>query len=484
MSITVAGVSKNTRKPGSYFGFDTSGAIGGLAISAQKIALIGLRTAGSAVNGQVLTVTSEQDAIAYFGAGSMLHRMAQAIYKTNPYARVSAVSLADVGTKATGSFVFTGTALAGGSVVASVGCDSVVATVNKDDTAAMVATKVFNLINAAASLPVSSTNGTAGTTSLTAKNGGLWGNDIVINAVSSASGINVSITGGAAVNGVTPMSGGADGALNILANFLTPLSGDRWHVIVNPFQDSNATTPTFANTNTIGNWLITQSGPIEQRPGVCVEALRTTGSVSTAVTRASTNIANERVVTALARNAVSHTCEIAAAIAGEIVGIDDPAVPFDGASLDGQAGMAIVDNLTRTEQETCLAGGVTPLEIISGGRLGIVRLISTSTTGASLVAPDLWVRILDYVREAVKTKIDISFQGAKASNRTVGAIKAMILSVLYQLEAAEIIENVAVWSPRLVVEPDADVPGRVNARIPVDAVAGLHVVAGTIELHL
>ena len=115
----------------------------------------------------------------------------------------------------------------------------------------------------------------------------------------------------------------------------------------------------------------------------------------------------------------------------------DP-VPFNGMVLTGCAAPTPVNNLTRTEQETLLASGITPLETTAAGELAIVRAVSTNNTGVSAQYPDLWIRILDYVRESVNTRLRDQFAQSKLNDRVVAAVKDCVFDTLKRLEIAEI----------------------------------------------
>ena len=63
-------------------------------------------------------------------------------------------------------------------------------------------------------------------------------------------------------------------------------------------------------------------------------------------------------------------------------------------------------------------------------------------------------------------------------------MRSEIIDVLLKLEELEIVECVMENLPGLIVERDSQDPNRLNAKIPVDVVNGLHVFAGRIDLLL
>jgi len=149
----------------------------------------------------------------------------------------------------------------------------------------------------------------------------------------------------------------------------------------------------------------------------------------------------------------------------------------------------IASRMTRTEQETALANGITPLEVQPGEQVGVVRAITTYTLNSLGVADisylDLTtVRTLDYVRRAVRERVTLRFPREKLSERTAARVRSEVLDVLVKLEELEIVEAVNANKPALVVERATVDPNRLNVRIPVDVVNGLHVLAGRIDLLL
>jgi len=119
----------------------------------------------------------------------------------------------------------------------------------------------------------------------------------------------------------------------------------------------------------------------------------------------------------------------------------------------------------------------------------IVRAISTYVHNAQSVDDisllDITtIRTLDYVRKACRERIALRFPREKLSSKTPDKVRDQLLDVLHQLEDLEIVEEVAANVDGVIVERDIDDPNRLNAKIPVDVVNGLHVFAGRIDLLL
>jgi phage tail sheath gpL-like len=72
----------------------------------------------------------------------------------------------------------------------------------------------------------------------------------------------------------------------------------------------------------------------------------------------------------------------------------------------------------------------------------------------------------------------------KLSERTPDKVRSELFDVLLKLEELEIVEAVEANKDGLIVERDSQDVNRLDAKIPVDVVNGLHVFAGRIDLLL
>jgi phage tail sheath gpL-like len=94
------------------------------------------------------------------------------------------------------------------------------------------------------------------------------------------------------------------------------------------------------------------------------------------------------------------------------------------------------------------------------------------------------IRTMDYCMKAWRTRVALRFPRDKLSTKTPARVRSELLDVAYRLEELEIIENVDKWKDDLVCERDSQDNNRLNAKIPVDVVNGLHVFAGRLDLIL
>ena len=232
--------------------------------------------------------------------------------------------------------------------------------------------------------------------------------------------------------------------------------------------------------------IATWTSSIEQQSIIGVGAVTGTLSAATALA-ASLNAG--AITVALLPGTSSTPRQVAAAYAAVIASEEDPARPLNTLALTGIAVPPIASRLGRVEQETCLANGITPLEVAAGDVIQIVRAITTytkSAAGATDVSLlDLTsIRTLYYVRQACRERIRLRFPRSKLSSKTADAVRGELLDVLKKCEELEILEEVDANADALIVERSLQDVNRLNAAIPADVVNGLHVFAGRIDLLL
>jgi phage tail sheath gpL-like len=154
-------------------------------VLARKICLIGsYDPAKTTIEDNVLKqALSPEQVGAVTGFGSMLHRLAVRAFQGSQGIECWYVPQPenDTTAKAAGSVAFTGTSTEAGSLfayIAGIPLNPIAVPVGTTHTA--LATLLYNAINAVKELPVVATNETAGTTTITAKTSGTYGNDITV----------------------------------------------------------------------------------------------------------------------------------------------------------------------------------------------------------------------------------------------------------------------------------------------------------------
>jgi phage tail sheath gpL-like len=469
-NISFNSIPASIRKPGQYTEFNNNLAVRTLPSNLQRVLIVAQKLAiGTATANEIVQVFDAETAATLFGRGSQAHRMVKAAIKANPYLRLFVMPIADSGTgvAATGTITVTGPATAAGYVTVNVAGTELVVPVSNADTATVVGAAIAAAINAAVDLPVTAANAT-GVVTLTARNKGLVGNNVKFTAVAAATGIAAVVVGF------------ASGLNN--PDLTAPLAAAQQgghEIICVPYQVS-------ADLTALKTHLAFVSGPMEQRRAIGVFAI--TSTLSTATTLAAT-LNGERLTGALIPGCMTPAEEVAAAYASVIASEEDPARPLNTLALTGVAPPPIASRLTRTEQESALSNGVTPLEVGPGEVVQIVRAVTTYTLNAQAVADISWldlttVRTMDYVAKACRERIALRFPRSKLSARTPARVRSELLDVLVKAEELEIVENVEANKDGLIVERDSVDPNRLNAKIPTDVVNGLHVFAGRLDLLL
>lgn len=414
-------------------------------------------------------IFSVADAKSRFGAGSQLALMAEAAYAANRYVALHAVMQDEAASGAVAASL-TGAVTSGsaaGVLTLWIGNKKVTVAVTATDTAQIIANAVAAAVNAQEDYPVRASVSDDDLT-LTCKWAGASGNEIAVEYSVTNSCAAIAFATANLVSGATDPT---------ITEALTVVEPGNYDILVSGYVGAGADLATHLDT---------VSGPIEQRPAIGI--IGYVGAAASGIAAAAA-INSGRVSIPLLKASKSPAWQIAAAYASVLAFEEDPARPLNTVALTGIAAPSVANGLTRTEQETLLYGGVTPLEAGNDAIVRIVRAISTYTTNAEgsddpALLDITTIRTLDYVREAVRARISARFAQAKLNTRTTERVRAEIYDVLRLLENEEIVENVDALFDDLVVERDEADPNRVNAQIPADVVNGLHVFAGRIDLIL
>ena len=132
----------------------------------------------------------------------------------------------------------------------------------------------------------------------------------------------------------------------------------------------------------------------------------------------------------------------AAAVAAAIAVSRDPAVPLNGAALQGLGGLQT--RYSESDIDLLVRGGVTPLEE-SGGTVSPIRGITTRTTTGG-AADSTWrelttILIVDDVIPAIRRSLRAKFARSKNTAQTRGAIRAQVVVELENRVKAEVIDS-------------------------------------------
>lgn len=478
-NVSFDNIPTSIRKPGIYTEYNTSLAVQGLPINAQRIALLAQKTsAGTGADNTPVKVFSESDLVLYGGTGSVAHLAGVAVLNANPNVDMDLVPIPDgAGADSTGTMTITGpVATLAGSIETWIGNVRTEASIAVGDSSSTIAQSMQTAIEAVEHvMPITSAI-TDNVISVYARNLGTLGNSIPVSyKVTSASDTTAVV--------VQPTGGSTDPSL---ATSLTNIYPGDYNLIVNTLNNDTA-------LGLLKTHLVSRSSATEDRPAIGVFGY--TGVQATIETLCGTTLNSDRMSCAYLKYAKTsergHSLdyEIAGAYAGVIASEEDPARPLNRLVLGQIAPCALESKLSRTQQESLLTNGVTPLENQVGEVVGIVRSLSTYTTSAAgYDDPSMLdlttIRTLDFTKLAIETRLDQVFPRSKLSERTPAKVRTQILYVLLQLEQLEIVERVEANKDMVICERDSVDANRINCAIPVDVVNGLHIIANRIDLYL
>ena len=356
-NVSFDSIPSGILKPGQYIEYNLKLAKRSLPAVARSILLIGQMTEdGTATPELPVRIYSDLEAGVYFGQGSVAHRMAIAALTANKYAELTVIAPEDGqgAVVATGKVVLAGTATSPGLITLAVGDETLELAVASGDTAAEAAAALVALLADSPDLPLgAAVNGAE--VDFTAKVKGTLGNTIPLSAESTVPGITATLT--PLANGLVDPS---------IEASLTAVRGKRYHFIVSCVNSDTA-------LGKLSDHLNLMSGPIEKKPGFGIAAR--IGAIADELDF-SADLNKPRLHLPYLRGALNLSWEVAAAEAAVWASEPDPARPLNGLPLAGIAAPAIADRLSREEQEDCLKGGLTPLEVNVSEEVCIVRAIS------------------------------------------------------------------------------------------------------------
>jgi len=479
MTMDITTIPNPIYKPGAYFAFNTTLASRALATNDQKLLIIGQRLTQTTAT-EVLTpvnVFSDDEAALYFGRGSQAHRMARAAIKANQYIQLTVVGLDDAkgALAASAQLIISGAASGSGQVRLSICGTFVNVAVASGDKPEDIYSALAAAVTADQSLPVKAGIGIippAGdddpsipVLNFTAVNKGTCGNEIVITATNTVSGLTLELD---------PMKGG-QGDPPLDAAFSAVWAAGHT-MIMSPYTSDDALAKLATHLDNV-------SGPLEQRGAVGITGWNGTLASGTTLT---SKVNAPRISCGWHAGSALPNGELAAIYGAVMASESDPARPLNTLTLPG-LDITAQDNWPgRTEQENALMNGLTPFEV-DGSVVRIVRSVSTFVKNAAGVTDrslmDITIiRSLDYVRLACRTRYTQRFPREKLTDARLARIRSELLDVLYSLEQLEIVENVDALKDQLRVTRSLQDDTRAEATIPAAIVRGLHVFAAVIYL--
>jgi phage tail sheath gpL-like len=227
------------KTPRTAVAFDKTSGAKQTSDTAREVLLVGqmLSTATVAANTPTMLLR-EDDGANYFGAGSMLDIACRAAFLANPFVKMSAVSVADAGVKATGTVTFAGTASISTIYRVRIAGVEYAVDVTLGDTATVIGASLAAKVNADKACPVTAANVT-GTVTFTAKNGGTVGNGIKLmhSTTNGFDATTAQVTTTATLSGASLAAGTGTASLTTA---LAAATGKRYHVIAILLDDATA----------------------------------------------------------------------------------------------------------------------------------------------------------------------------------------------------------------------------------------------------
>jgi phage tail sheath gpL-like len=491
MAISFNTIPAVIRTPGQFIEFDSSRAVQGLSVMPNVALIIGPRliSAGTVAGNVLTSVASSAKAETYWGHGSIIAGMVEKFKAANPYVELwgIGVEVDSGGAPAAGAFPFTGTATAAGEVVAYIAGERIAVSVAINDTAAVVATALYNAVVAYCSshnLPVVATNGTAGTTTITALSKGVLGNAIDLRLNYQ---VGESLPAGIACT-VTAMTAGT--LSPSIATAIAAMGAQRFDTIVCAFSDDT-------NMDLLEADLDTRWGPMVMQDGMCfIAANGTSGALTTLG-----NARNSKFTTFLGGGLSPTPPWIWAAVAAAVdSGEPDPARPRQTLSLVGCKPPARGAEFTWLERNTLLSDGISTYTVTPSGDCLIERLITTyqlSPAGASDTSYlNLeTMRTLAYLRYSWRAWVALRYPRYKLADdgTNFGPGQAIVTPSILRSEGiawfkemitAGLAEGLEQFKTDAIFERNSTDPDRVDMRMSPNLMNQFRVLAGQIQFLL
>lgn len=462
----------------------------------QRALLIGQKLAAGTLAANVPVIAqSVINASAAAGAGSILAGMMRAYRENDADGELWVLPLADDpnAAAAAGSITFNGSTAAPGTLALYVGGKLVSIPLASGQTAAQVAATVAAAIAAQPDLVVSAV-ATGGAVALTAKNGGLCGNDIDvrINYLGTAGGEVTPAGLGVAIASM------ANGAVNpSLTTALANLNDTPFDFICCSLTDavSMAAIAGLLSDTAPGRWSWQT-----QVYGHCFIAVR--GSAGTLAAYA-TALNNQHVSCIGYADSPTPPWRWAAALAGAAaVSLRaDPGVPLQLVTLAGVKAPPLASRFSLPiRNATLLYGGVTTWTADATNTVTLENVITTYVTNPQGQADDSYLQIetlfllmfvLRRLRGVVQEKfgrVKLAADGVRlqpGSNVvTPSTIRAELIAQYRELEAEGMVQGSDAFAAGLVVQKSTTNPNRVDVLLPPTLINQLRVLAVLVQFRL
>lgn len=492
MAISFEQIPSSIRVPNAYIEVSNRQAITGLAQLETRILVIGQRlSTGTVAAGVPTLVTTKEQAIGYFGQGSMLANMFDTLFANNAYTEKWAVALDDdaAGVAASGTLTVTGPATSSGTIHLYIGGKLVQAAVANGDAQNTIATAIGAAINADLDLPVTATVATNVVT-VTYRHKGLVGNEIDMR-LNYKGALGGEATPAGVIIAIVQLTGGTTNP--DLSTAIAALEEEIYDYWLIPYNDATS-------LDSIDDELDSRWGPLRMLEGHCFAAASDTVSNLSALG----NSRNNEHVTILDASNDSPTPSYlwASALCGQVAfsATNDPARPFNTLQLIGIKAPRPENRRTLTEMNTLLYDGISTHTVSKAGIVQLGRVITTyqkneyDTPDASYLDANTPLT-LAYLRQTLRARILQKFPrhkladdgtrfGAGQAIVTPKIIKAELVALAGEWEEIGLVENMDQFKAGLIVERNATDRTRVDLVIPPDLVNQFHIFAAQIAFIL
>lgn len=490
MTISFNQIPAGIRVPLFYAEFDNSRAVQGSPTQPHKVLMIGSRIAAGTVAAEVPTlVTSPEQAVEYFGAGSLLADMARKFLEGNRTQALTCVALDDLlaGVQATGKIAFGGPPTKAGVASFMIGGRNIQIGVSTTDTAATLATALAAAIQADTLCVVSAAVDGVNTNevNVTAKNKGTHGNEIDLRHSYFA---GESLPAGVTVT-FTAM---ANGAGNPDVDDVWPVIGDTQYLsVVLPYTDAQTIAKVEAQ-------LALRFGPLKMNDGYGIYGKR--GTLSALISLGDSR--NSVFTTIMSALGPSSPWQFAAALAAQIAASAeiDPARPFQTLPMVGIFAPKESELFTLQERDLLLHDGISTFLVDSGSNVLVEGVVTTFQENA-FGSPDtsyLYLNTpltLSLLRYQARARITSKYGRHKLANDgtrfgagqaivTPNVIKAEFIALFREWEENGLVENFDQFKADLIVERSSSNPNRIDVLLPPDLVNQLIVVGTKIQFLL
>lgn len=183
--------------------------------------------------------------------------------------------------------------------------------------------------------------------------------------------------------------------------------------------------------------------------------------------------------------------EVAAAMAALMLGSAFPYLPLDSAEVGGLLPPTLLSDRVilgpSSDSELFLQKGVVPLYVDAAGKVRVVRSVLSQTTTNGTIPKTAYLdwqdvqTLYDFREDCYIAVNSPNLRPGKASKQAAGLIKDEVLRIADRYEENLAFQNVAQSAKLFQVAISATSRGRIDFKIPVDVIPGLHVVAGNIQ---